>query len=155
MDRATIEKAVGAVLNFLKAHLPPEKYASLESRIPEANKLAESVEDQPEGLLGMASKLAGKLMGGPAEASADLMGNFLKAGVPTETAAHVLPKIFESLSAHLPPEVLDKLRNALPSIPGLDSRKVLPTEAPEPSASPADPEATIPLPQSEPPADFV
>jgi hypothetical protein len=154
IDPSTIEKVVGAIMNFLKAHLPPDLFAKLESRIPEANKLAESVEDQPEGLLGMASKLAGKLMGSSGEAGADLLGNFLKAGVPAETAAQILPRIFDALSRHLPPEALEKLRHSLPSIPGLDMTKVLPQEGSE--AAPAtEPESIPPAAPSEPPSDFV
>jgi hypothetical protein len=141
IDIASIEKMVAAVLKFLRTELAPETYAKVESTIPEAEKIVEEApEEQPGGLLDMASKLAGKFMGKGGETSTDLMGSLLKTGVSMSAVAAFLPQLFRFLAAHLPPDIMSQLKNALPALPGIDLDKALHPQAQE--NEPGTPETT-------------
>jgi hypothetical protein len=136
IDIASIEKMVGAVLKFLRSELAPETYAKVE-----ADKVVEEApEERSGGLMDMATKLASKFMGKDGEASADLMGNLLKTGVSMSAVAAFLPQLFQFLAAHLPPEIMSQLKNALPALPGIDLEKALHPQAQE--NEPGTPETT-------------
>src|SRR5262249_45910965 len=83
-----IQKAFGALLNFLKANLGPEAFSKLEANIPGASKLIETSESAQEtpgsGILGAVSDLAGKILGGKAGEEVNLLSGLSKAGLSVE-----------------------------------------------------------------------
>jgi hypothetical protein len=125
IDVASIHKLLGAILAFFKSQLKPETYSKLASAIPQADELVAAHQEQPGGLVSMASELASKFMNGSGQAGAAFLGNLMKSGVPVEDAANFLPGLFKVLSSHLPPEVLDQLKKSIPDLPGVDLGKIL------------------------------
>ena len=57
----------------------------------------------------MASKLAGKVLG-EGQATTDLMGHLLTAGLSSGAVMAVLPCSSISLAAHLPPDLMDQVK---------------------------------------------
>jgi uncharacterized protein (DUF2267 family) len=126
-DSGTIEKVLGGVLSFLKAHVSPETYAAIEAKLPEAERtvarFAEAAASGPDGLLGKVSELAGKLLGG--DSGGDLLGKLARLGLPAGDLAAILPKLFQFLADRLPPDLLKRIAEALPAIPGVDKSALL------------------------------
>jgi hypothetical protein len=126
-DSGAIEKVLGGVLSFLKAHVGPETYAAIEAKLPEAgrsvSRYAEAAASGGDGLLGKVSELAGKLLGG--DSGGDLLGKLAKLGLPAGDVAAILPKLFQFLAARLPADLLKPIADALPAIPGVDKSALL------------------------------
>ena len=64
----------------------------------------------------MVSGLAGKLLGGKAGESADLLSSLSKLGLKPEQIEAFLPKVLELIKTYLSPELIQKLLAALPAI---------------------------------------
>jgi len=126
-DSGTIEKVLGCVLSFLKAHVSPETYAAIEAKLPEAEqnvaRFSEAAASGSDGLLGNVSELAGKFLGG--DSGGDLLGKLAKLGLPAGEIASILPKIFQFLAAHLPADLLKQIADAIPAIAGVDKSALL------------------------------
>ncbi|MDG3003345.1 DUF2780 domain-containing protein [Paludisphaera mucosa] len=129
VDSGSVEKILGGVLALLKDKVDPEAYAAVESKIPDAQRLASEASGPSAsgGILGQFAEMAGKVLGsgsGGGE-SADLLGRFLKLGIPVSTLTAVLPQILKFLSTHLPADILSQVAKALPAIPGVDVSALL------------------------------
>ena len=121
IDEATIQKIIGSILGLLKAHLPAETFAQIEERIPgSAQMLAATPDAAGGGFMDIASKLAGKVFGAGAEGGVELLQIAEKLGISAATLTTIVSTLFKFLSAHLPPEVMAKIVDALPSIPGIN-----------------------------------
>ncbi len=112
------KKGLGAVLAFLKGKLPEGVFGQVEQAVPDAQGLVNSFEANkaPEsggGLLGTVAGLAGKLLGGGAGDAGKLAGMLGQSGMNMGQIAAFLPKVLEMLQAHLPPEVIEKIRALL------------------------------------------
>lgn len=136
IDEATLQRLLGAVLQFFHSQLKPETYDKLASAIPQADELVRAHEERPGTLGSLASELATKFFNGSGQAGVDFMANLVKSGVPVEQATDALPDLFKVLAKHLPPEVVEKLRKSIPALPGIDMGKILKPEAAD-AASPA------------------
>ena len=64
--------------------------------------------------------MAGKLFGGQAEDASDLGQKLGRAGFSMDQLQAFLPKVLEWLQSKLPPEILGRILEQLPSIPGLN-----------------------------------
>jgi hypothetical protein len=126
-DSGAIEKVLGGVLSFLKTHVGPETYAAIEANLPEAERTVSRYTDAAasgaDGLLGKVSELAGKFFGG--DPRGDLLGGLAKLGLPAGDVAAILPKLFQFLAARLPADLLKKIADALPALPGVDTSALL------------------------------
>ncbi len=123
-----VQKGLGALLSFLKKQLGEESFDKLETSIPEASALRSQHEAAPESeeaapsqgsLFEMVSGLAGKLLGGKAGESVDLLSTLSKLGFKPEQIEAFLPKAIELIKSHLSPELIQKLLAALPAIANL------------------------------------
>jgi hypothetical protein len=117
-----IEKGLGALLSFLKQELGDDHFAKVESSVPGAAALTSNFESAPPpeassgSLFGVVSDLAGKLLGGKAGQSADLLSTLSKLGFKPEQIEAFLPKALELIKSHLPPELLQKILANLPAL---------------------------------------
>ena len=109
---------LGAVLAFLKGHLPDGLFGEVEKSVPDAQGLVNSFEANkaPEssgGLFGAVAGLAGKLLGGGAGDATKLLGMLGSAGLSMGQITAFLPKVLEMLQAHLPPDLLEKIKGLI------------------------------------------
>jgi len=117
-----VQKGLGALLSFLKKELGNETFDKLQESVPDASRLTSQHESSPDsapsqgGLFEMVSGLAGKLLGGKAGASADLLSSLAKLGLKPEQIESFLPKAFELIKTYISPELLQKIITALPAI---------------------------------------
>ena len=117
-----VQKGLGALLSFLKKELGEETFDKLQASVPDASRLTSQHESSPEsapsegGLFEVVSGLAGKLLGGKAGASADLLSALSKLGFKPEQIEAFLPKALELIKTYLSPELLQKIIAALPAI---------------------------------------
>jgi hypothetical protein len=117
-----VHKGLGALLSFLKKELGDETFDKLKNSVPDAGKITDSYEESPEtppaqgNLLEMVSGLAGKLLGGKAGASADLMGTLSKLGFNLQEIESFLPKALELLKSYLSPELVQRVLAGLPAL---------------------------------------
>jgi hypothetical protein len=116
LDQA--RKALGAVLGFLKQHLPEQAFASLQNAVPgTAQMLAEAPPaDAPAegGLLSQAAGWVSSLFGGQSGAAAQLVQQLSQAGLSAEQVKSFLPKVAEFLQSKLPPDVAEKVAGLIP-----------------------------------------
>jgi hypothetical protein len=117
-----VHKGLGALLSFLKKELGDETFDEVKTSIPDASRITDSYEASPEpaaaqgSLFEMVSGLAGKLLGGKAGASADLLATFSKLGFKPEQIESFLPKALELLKSYLSPELVERVLASLPAL---------------------------------------
>jgi len=115
----TARTALGAIVTFLKEHLPEGLSGQLMKSLPDAHGLASSFEENkaPEaggGLLGALTGLASKFLGG-GDAS-KLLGMLKQSGLSLTQIESFLPKAIELLKAHIPPELMEKIAGLIPGL---------------------------------------
>jgi hypothetical protein len=111
--------ALGAIVTFLKEHLPEGLSGQLMQSLPDAHDLASSFEENkaPEpsgGLLGAFVGLASKVFGEGGGEASKLLGMLQQSGLNLSQIEAFLPKVFELIKAHLPPELLEKILTLIP-----------------------------------------
>ncbi len=108
IDVATARTALGAVMTFLKEHLPEGVSGQLMSAVPESQGLVTSFDQNKTGggLLGMVTGMATKVFGGDTSKLLDMLG---KSGLSLTQVHAFLPKALELLKQHLPAEVAEKI----------------------------------------------
>jgi hypothetical protein len=120
IDVEAAKKGLGALLTFLQKSLPPDLFDKLQAAIPGSREMLSAYEPEPggsgPGLLGMVSGLAGKLFGGHAGDGAHLLSDLSRVGLSAEQIEAFLPQAFEHLKAYLPPELLERVKAALPTL---------------------------------------
>ncbi len=117
----TARKGLGAVMVFLKDHLPAGVAGQLQQALPGSDGLASHFEENkdPEssgGLLGMVSGLAGKVLGGQAGEASKLTALLGQAGLSMDQITKFLPKALELLKDRVPPEVFEKVVGLVPGL---------------------------------------
>lgn len=127
LDASTAKNALGAVIAFLKQHLPSGSFGQVEQSLPGAEGLIDTFEANkvaPSGAGGLLASVAGavgKLVGGGAGGATQLATMLGSAGLSLGQIQSFLPKAIEALRAHLPADLLEK-------ITGLIQKTHAPTE---------------------------
>jgi hypothetical protein len=120
IDVETVKKGLGVVLTYLQKSLPPDHFDTLQTALPGSRELVSAYEAEPggagSGLLGMVSGLAGKLFGGQTGDGSHLLSDLSRVGLSAEQIEAYLPQAFELLKAYLPPELLELVKAALPTL---------------------------------------
>jgi hypothetical protein len=110
------KKGLGALLAFLKGHLPAADFSKVAGAVPGADAMMSAAEagegESSGGLLGAAAAAVGKLFGGGA---ADLVAKLSGAGFSAEQAKSFLPAALEFLRGKLPANVAEKLAALIPA----------------------------------------
>ncbi|WP_165249139.1 hypothetical protein [Paludisphaera soli] len=127
VDLDSIEKTFGGLLAFLKTKLDPETFATVETEVPDAGRVSDAYADEPGGILSKVTELAGSLLGSGGGSATDLLGRLVKLGVPAGAVTAILPHILKLFSTYLTPDILRKIAEALPAIPGVDVASLLGT----------------------------
>jgi len=120
LDPATAKNGLGAVIAFLKEHLPPGMFGQVEQSVPDTQVLVDSFEANKtegggSGLLAAASGMVGKLLGGGgagagAAGATQLVSMLKAAGLDLTQIQNFLPKVIEMLQAHLPADLIEKVK---------------------------------------------
>jgi hypothetical protein len=110
------KKGVGALLAFLKSHLPAEGFANVSAAVPGAeNMMAASAGAGPSGgVVGALTSAVGKLFGGGGGAAA-LAGQLAHLGFSADQLQKFLPGVIEFLKNKLPADTLKQLRALIPT----------------------------------------
>ncbi len=119
----TARSALGAIIAFLKEHLPEGLSGQLMQALPDAHSLASAAEENTPadgggGLIGALAGLATKVFGEGAGEVSKLLGMLQNSGLNLAQIEAFLPKVFELIKEHLPAEVYEKI---LALIPGFSS----------------------------------
>ena len=117
----TARNALGAVIAFLKEHLPEGLSGQLMQSLPDAHGLASAFEANkaPEsggGLLGAITGLASKVFGDGGADATKVLGMLKQSGLSLDQIHAFVPKVLELIKEHIPAELYDKI---LALIPGL------------------------------------
>jgi uncharacterized protein (DUF2267 family) len=122
IDPETARKGLGAVLTWVKTQISPEHFEKVQAAIPRAPEMiaeAKTTEDDSapnQGLVGAITGMAGKLFGGKAGADANLLSSLASLGLKPDQIHAFASKVFELLKNHLPPEIVDRIKSALPAL---------------------------------------
>jgi hypothetical protein len=110
------QQGLGAVLGFLKSHLPADAYARVSAAVPEGASAAAAAPpaEEPGGLLSGLAGAVGKLFGGGGAAQ-ELVAKLTHLGFSAEQLQAFLPRVMESLRGKLPEDVMRKLSGLLPA----------------------------------------
>jgi hypothetical protein len=109
------QKGLGAVLGFLKSHLPADVYNKVSAAVPggDAAAAAEPPAEERGGLLAGLTGAVGKLFGGGA--GPELVAKLGKLGFSAEQVQAFLPRVLEFLRGKLPEDVMRKITGLLPA----------------------------------------
>jgi len=117
IDVATARNGLGAVVMFLKDHLPEGLSGQLMGALPGSHDVAASYEENKTGggIMGAVTGLASKALGGGGGAgdASKLMGMLSKSGLSLTQVQAFLPKAIELLKQHVPPDLADKIAGLL------------------------------------------
>jgi uncharacterized protein (DUF2267 family) len=122
IDPETARKGLGAVLNWVKTQISPEHFEKVQAAIPQTPEMIAEAESSEggsgsnQGLVATITGLAGKLFGGEAGAGANLLGALSNLGLKPEQIQALACKAFDLLKNHLPAEVAERIKAALPAL---------------------------------------
>ena len=110
------QKGLGAVLGFLKNHLPADVYTKVSAAVPggDGAAAAEPPAEERGGLLAGLTGAVGKLFGGGG-AAGELVAKLSKLGFSGEQLQAFLHRVLESLKGKLPEDVTQKISGLLPA----------------------------------------
>jgi hypothetical protein len=113
-----VKNAFGAVVSFLKDHLPADLFGRVESAVPQAGDSLSSFlsNQQGGGLLEAAGKLIGKLTGGQLGDLPKLLEKLSHAGLSLDQAREFLPRAVEALKKFLPADLMQEILKHLPAL---------------------------------------
>jgi hypothetical protein len=120
IDIETAKKALGAIIAFLKEHLPEGLSGQLMKSLPDAHGLASDYEatapaaEAQGGLMGALTGLATKFLGENAGEATKLLGMLQHSGLDLKQIEAFLPKVIELIKAHIPAELYDKIIAMIP-----------------------------------------
>ncbi len=124
LDPATAKNGLGAVIAYLKSHLPEGLFSQVEGAMPGAQGLADTFESEKSssggGLLGTVAGMVGKLVGGGGADASKLLAMLGQAGLSVGQIQTFLPRVLELLQAHLPPDLIEKIKGLLPTAPAAE-----------------------------------
>jgi hypothetical protein len=124
IDVETARKALGAVIAFLKEHLPEGLAGQLMNALPDASNLAKAYESTAPapassgGLIGALTGLATKFLGANAGEATKLLGMLQNLGLDLKQIEAFLPKVIELIKAHIPAELYEKIVAMVPGAAG-------------------------------------
>ena len=102
----TARTALGAIIAFLREHLPEGLSGQLMQSLPDAHGLASAFEDGHPGgtggLVGALAGLASKVLGEGAGEASKLLGMLQQSGLNLTQIETFLPKVFELIKAAHP-----------------------------------------------------
>jgi hypothetical protein len=109
------QKGLGALLAFLKGHLPADIFSKVVAAVPNGDGLAAAAQADQEtatsgGVVGAVKALAGKLFGGGGGAAAA----FTRLGFSPEQVQAFLGNVLGFLKGKLPDDVMKQVRAHLP-----------------------------------------
>ena len=115
----TARNALGAIIAFLKEHLPEGLSGQLMQSLPDANALATTYEENkgPEpggGLLGAITGLASKVFGDGGADASKALGMLKQSGLDLEQIKAFVPKALELIKEHIPAELYEKILALIP-----------------------------------------
>lgn len=112
LDPSTAKNALGAVIAFLKDHLPAGLFGQVEESVPDAQGAIDSFEANKAGggFLSAAAGVVGKLVGGGAGEASKLVSMLTSAGLNVTQIQSFLPKVIEQLQAFLPADLIEKIK---------------------------------------------
>ncbi len=114
----TARNGLGAIIAFLKEHLPEGLSDQLMKALPDANSVASAFEQSKTaeggGLIGALTGLATKVFGEGAGEVSKLLGMLQNSGLDLAQIEAFLPKVFELIKEHLPPELYEKILALIP-----------------------------------------
>ncbi len=119
IDLETAKKALGAIIAFLKEHLPEGLSGQLMKSLPDAHGLASDYEatapaTSSGGLMGALTGLATKFLGENAGEATKLLGMLQNAGLDLKQIESFLPKVIELIKSHIPAELYEKIIALIP-----------------------------------------
>ena len=123
ISEAIARKGLGAIMYFLKDHLPAGLVSQLQTDVPESNDLATHFEQNKEsGVMSTVAGVAGNLLGGQTGEASKLAGLLGQAGLSMDQIGSFLPKALELLKDHLPAEIYTKIVELIPDSVGPPSQ---------------------------------
>jgi hypothetical protein len=118
-------QGIGALLAMLKGRLDPEAFSRLKNSIPGADHMLSAFEagapSEGGGLLNTVKEMAGKLLGGDQDAASALKSHFARLGLSDDHLNSLVQKFYEMVKDKLPPDLLARLREHLPTAGGSPS----------------------------------
>jgi hypothetical protein len=116
INAASVQKALGVVLQFLKSKLPAESFAKLSAAIPGADDMmaaaAQVEEPKSAGMLEAVKGAVGKIFGsGGTDAALAKLGAL---GLSADQMQTVLQHVLEFLKGKLPDNVMNQISGMLP-----------------------------------------
>jgi hypothetical protein len=118
MNTETAQKGLGAVLGFLKSKLPTEAFNKLSQAVPDADSMMSSAADTQQksggGVISAVKGAVGKLFGG-GDSIGGLLSKFGQIGMTPEQIQGFIPRATELLKDKLPENVLNQVRDVLPT----------------------------------------
>jgi hypothetical protein len=114
VSQEQIEKAMGAVLQFLKEKLPEDAFAKVHGAVPNADTMMEAANaaDEGGGLFDSIKGAVDKLVGGGG--ATGVMAKLSQLGFSMEQLQKFAAGTLEFFKKKLPPDVLEKLKDHLP-----------------------------------------
>lgn len=120
IDTEKAKQGLGAVLGFLKAHLPAEVFSRIEAAVPKAQaamdageEVAQEAADESKGLLSNITEMAGKLFG--KGAGSELLAKLSAAGFSIEQIQNFIPTVMNFLRDKLPADLWNKIKEIVPT----------------------------------------
>src|SRR5262245_15836001 len=112
LDQA--KKGLGAVLSFVKEHVPAESFSQVSAAVPDSDKImaAAGLQEESGGIIGTIKEKVGKLFGGGGVAA--LLSKLSSLGISAEQAKAFIPRVMEFLKGKLPDSVTKQIAGLLP-----------------------------------------
>jgi hypothetical protein len=110
-----VRRGLGALLSFLKAHLGDETFSRIRAAVPQVGEIVDAHEasEAPSaggGLIAAVTEFASKFLGTEGLDVSKLLASLSAAGFSVEQVRTFIPKALEYLEAHLPPELIDRIK---------------------------------------------
>jgi hypothetical protein len=112
----TAKSGLGAILTFIKDHLPSELFEKIERSLPGLGGAVDSYQEAQGsgvGLMGAITGLAGKFLGGGGADVSRLLSMLSTAGLSVAQMKSFLPKAVELLKDHLPTDLVRRIEAIL------------------------------------------
>ena len=119
LDVSTATNGLGAIIAFLKAHLPPDLFGRVTDAVPDSASLADTYEANKSapgiagGLIAAASGVVGKFLGGGGEGAAQLVKMLESSGLHMSQIPGFLSHAVQTLESQLPADLIEKVKGLL------------------------------------------
>jgi len=108
------KKGLGAVLAFVKEHVPEDAFSQVSTAVPNSDQImaAAGLEQESGGIIGTLKEKIGKLFGGGGVAA--LLSKLSSMGISAEQAKAFIPRVMEFLKGKLPDSITKQIAGLLP-----------------------------------------